>query len=281
MKKIDWLYIAIGLLTLFALAAVPNTQFKSDIWFYYPAFFLVTYLAILHKKRPPLRVTLLVLAGFLIPDVIVRFWEGFRDSYISIPRTIFQIWGCVSAYIVYCSTKAIKATIIVLSFFMIGLYIHYLQPYWFNYSDYGNFTGKVEVKQDKKWSLYNVNGDTMTQNNYSGKVVVFDFWTTSCGVCFKKFPILESLYLKYKSNPKVIIQAINIPIERDTVNMAFDIIQSRKYSFPVMVGLNNMDSVFNVEVYPTTIVMQNNNIIYKGTIDNAENAIIRFLENTD
>lgn len=49
-----------------------------------------------------------------------------------------------------------------------------------------------------------------TEKELAGKVVLLDFWTTSCGVCFKKFKNLEDVYQKYKNNPNVKIIAVNL-----------------------------------------------------------------------
>jgi len=273
MKKIDWLYAGISLLTLFALAAIPKMQFRFDIWVYFPVYFLLTLIVISFKKRPPLAATIAILSGFLIPDILVRLLEGFRDSYISIPRLVFQIIACFTAFVFYSVTTAKKVSLLLCSALLIVLYTSFWQQYWFNFSDYGTLTGKIGKTKIFSWKVLNQNSDTLTQDRYSDKIVLFDFWTTSCAVCFRKFPALEKIYQMHKSQNDVIVEAVNVPLPRDTNNMAFAVMSNKPHTFPVVVGLNGIDSIFGIEVYPTTIVMYNGEIMYKGNIEGAENMI--------
>jgi thiol-disulfide isomerase/thioredoxin len=269
MKKIDFLYAGVSLLTLFALAAIPKLQFKYDIWLYFPVYFLLTLLIISHKKRPPLTATIAVVAGFLIPDILVRFAEGFRDAYISIPRLIFQVSACFVALLFYSGGTVKKAVVITISVLLMGLYINYVQQYWFNFSDYGTFTGKVEKTNVFTWQVRNEKGETVDQDRYTNKIVLLDFWTTSCAVCFRKFPELEKIYQACKNDTAIIMEAVNVPLPTDTNNMPFVIMKNKPYTFPTVVGLNNIDTIFGVEVYPTTIVLRNGAIVYKGNIEGA------------
>jgi len=273
MKKIDWLYAGISLLILFLLAAIPKMQFKYDIWLYFPTYFLLTLLIIHHKKRPPVIATIAVISGFLVPDIVARLLEGFRDSFISIPRLVFQMLACLTALCFYRISSKKKIVLLGCSVLATGLYIHLLQQYWFNFSDYGSFTGKVEKTKVYAWHVKTANAAIYDQDRYANKIVLFDFWTTSCAVCFKKFPELEKLYRKYGTDTTVIIEAVNVPLPRDSNNMAFTVMSHKPYSFPVVIGLNNIDSAFGVEVYPTTIVMHNGEIMYRGNIEGAGNMI--------
>jgi len=44
------------------------------------------------------------------------------------------------------------------------------------------------------------NGAKVQLDTVKNKLIVLDFWTTTCGVCFKSFPDYEKIYLKYKDN---------------------------------------------------------------------------------
>jgi len=104
---------------------------------------------------------------------------------------------------------------------------------------------------------------------------VLDFWTTSCGVCFKKFPKLQALQEKYKNDTNIIIHAINIPIKRDSVLQPFKVIEKIGYSFSVVVGINNIQSVFGIDGYPSVFIVRNGKIVFYGEIEDVSEFISR------
>lgn len=52
------------------------------------------------------------------------------------------------------------------------------------------------------------NDETATEAIKSGKLVVVDFWSTSCGPCMKLSPVIDELAVKYEG--KALIGKINI-----------------------------------------------------------------------
>jgi len=54
-----------------------------------------------------------------------------------------------------------------------------------------------------------INKENFQVNLNKNKIVVLDFWTTSCSVCFSKFPALEDTYIKYKNDPNIEIYSVN------------------------------------------------------------------------
>lgn len=118
-------------------------------------------------------------------------------------------------------------------------------------------------------------GKVVTNNTIRGKIVVLDFWTTSCGVCFRKFPILEKKYLQYSGNPNVKFFAVNAAIKEDTIGQALVAIRSRNYTFAVLfTTIEKAKNDFKVFSYPTVIIFGvENKIIYKGDIENIDNVI--------
>jgi thiol-disulfide isomerase/thioredoxin len=98
------------------------------------------------------------------------------------------------------------------------------------------------------------------------KVIVLDYWTTNCGVCFKKFPEYEKLYLKYKDNPKVSLYAINIPVKRDTVGYAKAIIKKYNYQFPVLYSASDtIPKQLGFNKYPHLVILKDGEIRFNGS----------------
>ena len=55
-------------------------------------------------------------------------------------------------------------------------------------------------KKAKDFSINLLNGETFTLSSQKGKVLLVDFWGTSCGPCVKEMPRLKEYYNKFKDN---------------------------------------------------------------------------------
>jgi thiol-disulfide isomerase/thioredoxin len=100
---------------------------------------------------------------------------------------------------------------------------------------------------------------------------LLDFWTTTCGVCFKKFPQVQAVHEKYQNDSSVKVLAVNTPLEEDKPNQAFNDIHKRGHIFPVVITKDeDLAEKFGVKGYPTTFVIdRNGQIVYKGDIEGA------------
>jgi len=111
------------------------------------------------------------------------------------------------------------------------------------------------------------------------KIIVLDFWTTSCGVCFSAFPNYEKLFLEFKDDPLVNIYSINIPIKRDTVGFAKKRIEKYKYQFPVLYA--DSDSIpkeLDFNTYPHLVIIKNGRVRFNGYPTMGKNLFINDLK---
>lgn len=118
-------------------------------------------------------------------------------------------------------------------------------------------------------------------------IIVLDFWTTNCGVCFKKFPDFEKSYLNYKNNPDVIFYTVNIPVKRDTLGLANKMIGKYNYQFPKLFATSDtIPKQLGFNKYPHNIILKNGKIRFNGSFSindkdiflyKLENEIERFL----
>ena len=60
-----------------------------------------------------------------------------------------------------------------------------------------------------KFTLANLNGETVSLDKLKGKVVVIDYWATWCGPCIASFPGMQKAVDKYKSDPNVVFLFVN------------------------------------------------------------------------
>lgn len=100
------------------------------------------------------------------------------------------------------------------------------------------------------------------------KIVVLDFWTTSCGICFKKFPDLEKYYLEYKDNPNVEFYSINVPLKRDEFSKVVKLVEELNYKFPTLYA-ESIKDVENLGIYsyPHLFILKNGKLRYDGSLE--------------
>ena len=124
----------------------------------------------------------------------------------------------------------------------------------------------------------NEDGTKFDLMSLKGKVILLDFWSTSCVPCFKKFPELEKLYSYYRTTDKdVMIFAVNLPYPNDQPNSAREMISKFKYGFP---KLYTSDSEawkkLNIMAVPTLLILDRNlNVRYRGGLITEWNQIFQ------
>jgi len=156
----------------------------------------------------------------------------------------------------------------------------YVEGYdmWLHKLSFGTTNGIVHDSfEAPEFQFADRDGKTVTRNDFAGKYTMLDFWHTSCGVCFQKFPELEKQYAKYNSNSNVAIYSVNVKLPQDKEGVSFEIISERGYSFPVLQsGLSeDAKNMFGVTVYPTVIVLDKTGaIVFRGRLEKA----ISFIE---
>lgn len=269
--------LKIFLLSLFLMIAVSplrsyaNFQTSSLIGF--TAYFFLTIFCL---KKFNLRLAV----WQILTALILGYWAiglpsrimSFQSSLVSLPDSLLQTLGIVCGFLYWrlrspsnILTASLGCLITVFTFYQ-GY------DYWIHKLNFGTFTGKVEAHGlPAKFEAFDEQKKLLTESDFNAKIALLDFWTTTCGVCFKKFPQVQAVYDKYKNDPSVMILAVNKPIEEDTPNQAFDDIRQEGYGFPVVVTTDeDLAEKFGVKGYPTTFVInRNGQIVYKGDIEGA------------
>lgn len=108
-----------------------------------------------------------------------------------------------------------------------------------------------------------------TVNFKKGKIIVLDFWSTSCAICFTKFPGLEETYLKYKNNPDVLIYAVNVPLRNDKFDETTNILKKLGYTFPKIYAASakQVEDSLKINAYPHLLIIKNGKIRFSGILE--------------
>lgn len=151
-----------------------------------------------------------------------------------------------------------------------------LFPNWFSF--YANYESRVDIKMPLI-SLHTSTGEKIHLNNDT--VYVLDFWTTTCGVCFQKFPAFEDKYFEYINNEKIELFTVNVPLEIDDSKKTLDLVNRLSYEFPTLYTKSSnkeIENILNYNGYPMMLIVKNNRIYYKGQFIDDKRVFIHSLD---
>ncbi len=125
-----------------------------------------------------------------------------------------------------------------------------------------NLNARVSFKY-KPINLSNYNGDSIVLDK--SKIIVLDFWNTSCSICFEQFPHIESVFKKFKSNPNVNLYSVNVPLKRDNLPETKKLVKKLGYQFPTLYA-QAIEDVENLGIYsyPNILIVKDGQVRFSG-----------------
>jgi thiol-disulfide isomerase/thioredoxin len=152
-------------------------------------------------------------------------------------------------------------TIVLLLYFIYFV----LYPLKFQKDNFGTYSGILKnINTVEDYKVYDFNNQKV---NFEEEIVIVDFWNNNCGICIEKFPEINKFNqnLKNKKNIKLIsINVINSPNDMIT---ARNIAKKHNLNIDVFYIFKEDAKIYDVEVFPTILVIKNKKVIYKGTIE--------------
>lgn len=276
--------VAISILLAFLLMICPGflrgISFKLDFVVSHAAYFAVVNWLV--RKHPQYRIAIITAWVCTIGGIYLLLgMVAGRLPLESLPNFASTIWGCINAYLFYgFTTRRSRAVLVLCTASVCAWYVAFGGDLWHSKNYFGTFSGRTFQASPAGWHAYL---DTFSDSNISQTnrdVIVLDFFNTHCAPCFAKFPKLQKLHEKYRSNTQVFISSVNIPYTDDNPYNTVQMLKERGYTFPVLIGKDGLDSLFGIQLYPTVIIMTKNAIIYRGDITAAEDIIVETLTKT-
>lgn len=229
------------------------------------------------KKNNKLKNLIFLILPFLVLFVVALL-INFKEHYIrGIPYLIFIPVITYLLYIAF-SKKSIIITSLILIIIPFNSFIIF--PNWFIFC--------IENERDnflinKEFPIINgiSNKDKIPINlNNKDEILVLDFWTTSCGTCFKKFPDFQKLKETFNDHPNIKFYSINVPIQRDTFYKTVSLVTKLNYNFKTFYANNKkeIETKLNFNMYPQVFVIKNNTVKYAGGMHYGKNVFIYNLE---
>jgi peroxiredoxin len=121
-----------------------------------------------------------------------------------------------------------------------------------------------------------LSGEKVTAESLRGKVVMVNFWATSCVTCIKEMPEMVRTYNKYKDQG---LEFIAVAMSYDPPNYVLNYAQTR--SLPFKVALDTQGEIArsfgDVKLTPTTFVIDKNGNIIKRYVGEPEFAALHQL----
>lgn len=173
-------------------------------------------------------------------------------------------------------SKSVFITQIATSIIIILFLGYFGMPNWIAYS----FSEKTSAKfPAPSILLTKFNGESFNLNNQSGKILVLDFWSTSCGICLKKFPDYDKLKQEYSSQTEIEFYAVNLIHRKEQLSSVKKVTSSFPYSFENLYtdnsSANQIRELLRIEAVPTIVIInKNNEVIYIGDLNTEKHVFI-------
>ena len=97
-------------------------------------------------------------------------------------------------------------------------------------------------------------GQPIALESLRGKVVLVNFWATSCPGCIKEMPGMVETYQQYKNKG---FEIIAVAMSYDPPNYVLNFVQTRQLPFPVALDIDGAHAraFGNVQLTPTSFII--------------------------
>lgn len=114
-----------------------------------------------------------------------------------------------------------------------------------------------------------ITGETITSKSLRGKVVMVNFWATSCTTCVKEMPEMVETYNKYKGKG---LEFVAVAMSYDPPNYVLNFAETRKLPFKVALDVKgDLAKAFDqVKLTPTTFVIDKEGNVIKRYVGEPE-----------
>lgn len=119
-------------------------------------------------------------------------------------------------------------------------------------------------------------GRTLALDDLRGKVVLVNFWATSCPGCIKEMPGMVETYKQYKDRG---FEIVAVAMSYDPPNYVANFVETRQLPFPVALdaGGEHARAFGNVQLTPTSFIIGKDGEILEQKLGELDFARLRAL----
>jgi thiol-disulfide isomerase/thioredoxin len=125
-----------------------------------------------------------------------------------------------------------------------------------------------EGEEFKGFKVTDIAGNKFDLREAKGKVIVLNFWFINCSPCKQEIPELNELLAEYKDHPNVIFLGIAL----DEKSAIKEFIKNTAFNYNLVDG-RPIANKYGVKLYPTHVVIDQDNKIKFSTVGLAANTI--------
>lgn len=205
----------------------------------------------------------LIFSSFLLFNgVFIYSLCKVNSGYIGLTTNIICNISSVFAILTYYSTSKKKFVVVYfLLFIVLAVNFNNMFNFYISYLD----RNEIVNKKLPDISIYNSKGDTIELKT-TGKILVIDLWSNSCGYCIQAFPKFEKLKNQYKNDKTVDFIAINVDEKVPNRKRGLSLVE--KYTFTNYFAERDILQKLNFSLFPNYMVVgKDSTIKYFGSLN--------------
>lgn len=106
------------------------------------------------------------------------------------------------------------------------------------------------------FELKDIQGKSWSLKELRGKIVVLNFWFTSCPPCVREIPELNKLVADYKDK-----EVVFLGLAYNTTEQVSTFLKKRDFNYNQITNSKEIDKLYKINSWPTSIVIDKNGII--------------------
>ncbi len=140
----------------------------------------------------------------------------------------------------------------------------------------GGYASMKQAPVAPEVTFITLQGQKISTQSLRGKVVLVNFWATSCVTCVKEMPEMVDTYNKFKGQG---LEFVAVAMKYDPPNYVINFTETRKLPFTVALdsGGDIAQSFGDVTLTPTTFLIDKNGKIIKRYVGMPDFAALHLL----